>query len=160
MRQPAKEQDLDPVSRLAVLAAALPGAVVARRRIPAPLADVWELVVDFEGWTPRYERGVAGVRVLERDGERLKLVVVLADGRAESMDVRLGAGWCLMQSPTTVVAFAARPEGAGTLLAHLEAARGDPSPGESPTHRARRRAKLGRELRTIQRLVSSRATDV
>jgi hypothetical protein len=141
--------EIDPVDRLAVLAAALPGAVVGQRRIPASFDAVWQVIADLEHAVPRYEPGVAHVRVIERRGEFLRLLVRDTAGREDAMDARLRSGWCLMQSPTLVVAFAARPLDGATLLAHLEHRRGRPAPPSRPAH-----AKIQEELRTIERLAA------
>jgi hypothetical protein len=104
--------DLDPIDRLTILAAALPGAVVRQRQIAAPFDAVWRVIADLEHATPRYEPGVAHLRVIERHGQFLRLLVQDTAGREEMMDARLRPGWCLMQSATVVVAFAARRLGA------------------------------------------------
>jgi len=151
---PATPPDIDPVDRLAILAAALPGAVVGQRHIAAPFDAVWRVIADLEHATPRYEPGVANVRVIERHGELLRVLVEDTDGREEAMDVKLRPGWCLMQSATVVVAFAARRLGRQTLLAHLEHRRlQTPMPRRSqPYDRGAALAKIDQELRTIETL--------
>ncbi|MBO2448242.1 SRPBCC family protein [Actinomadura barringtoniae] len=147
---------IDPIDRLEILAAALPGSHVRQRRIAAPFDAVWQVVADLENATPRYEPGVAQVRVIEQDGEFLRLQVQDTAGREEEMDARLRSGWCLMQSSTIVIAFAARSIGSETLLAHLEhrrVAASSPSPDQSPDHQAAH-AKIDAELQTIERLVT------
>jgi hypothetical protein len=154
---PGALPDLDPIDRLAILAAALPGAAVRQRRLGAPFDAVWQVIADLEHATPRYEPGVARVRVTERHGERLRLLVQDTAGREIAMDARLRPGWCVMQSATMVIAFAARDLGRETLLAHLEHRRGPaPVPGESgpPDHRAAH-AKIDAELRAIETLAAS-----
>lgn len=141
---------LDPVTRLHVLAAALPGSVVVEREIPVPFAAVWRVVADLERMVPRYEAAVASVRIVDRQGERLRLRVTLAAGLEEEVDARLTPGWCLMQSPSVVAAFAARPTGAGVLLAHLELAR-TRATGRGRSRRAAR-DRLVRELEVIEQL--------
>jgi len=148
---------IDPIDRLAVLAAGLPGAVVGQRRIAAPFDAVWQVIEDLEHGIPRYEPGVAHVRVTERDGEFLRLLVRDTAGREEAMDARLRSGWCLMQSATVVVAFAARRQGGETLLAHLEHRRvqaSPPSRNEPVDRRAAAVAKIDHELQTIERLAT------
>jgi hypothetical protein len=120
MNDPVALPDIDPIDRLTILAAALPGAAVGQRRIAAPFDAVWGVIADLERATPRFEPGVARVRVIEQSGQLLRLLVQDTDGREETMDARLRPGWCLMQSATTVIAFAARRLGSETLLAHLE----------------------------------------
>jgi hypothetical protein len=154
---PVALPDIDPIDRLAILAAALPGAAVRQRRIAAPFDAVWQVIADLEHATPRYEPGVARVRVIEQRGELLRLLVEDTAGRAETMDARLRPGWCLMQSATVVVAFAARRLDGETLLAHLEHRRAQPTPvpGRNGSHSRRAAlAKIDHELRTIERLAA------
>ncbi len=154
MNDPVALPDIDPIDRLAILAAALPGAAVRQRRIAAPFDAVWQVIADLEHATPRYEPGVARVRVIERHGELLRLLVRDAAGREDAMDARLRPGWCLMQSARVVIAFAARRLNSETLLAHLEHRREQtPAPGRSEPrdHRAAL-AKIDQELRAIERL--------
>lgn len=154
MNDPVAFPDIDPVDRLAILAAALPGAAVGQRRIAAPFDAVWRVIADLEHAIPRYEPGVARVRVIERHGEFLRVLVEDTGGREEAMDARLRPGWCLMQSATGVVAFAARRLGDETLLAHLEHRRlQTPVPRRGQPHdRAAALAKIDQELRTIETL--------
>lgn len=156
MTDPVTLPDIDPIDRLAVLAAALPGAAVRQRRIAAPFDAVWQVIADLEDAIPRYEAGVAHVRVIERRGEFLRLLVRDTAGREDAMDARLRPGWCLMQSPTVVVAFAARRVGGETLLAHLEHLRGQPLPPgrNGPPDRPAALAKIDQELQTIERLAT------
>lgn len=154
MTYPVTSSDIDPVDRLTILAAALPGAAVAQRRIAASFDAVWRVIADLEHATPRYEPGVARVRVIERHGEFLRLLVQDTAGREDAMDARLRPGWCLMQSATVVVAFAARRLGSQTLLAHLEHQRlQTPMPRRNqPRDRSAALAKIDQELRTIETL--------
>jgi len=148
--------DIDPIDRLTILATALPGAVVRQRHIAAPFDAVWRLIADLEHATPRYEPGVAQIRVIERHGQLLRLAVQDTGGREEMMDAKLRPGWCLMQSATVVVAFAARPLGSQTLLAHLEHRRVDtPLPSRSRSdYRRATEAKIDQELQTIEKLAT------
>lgn len=154
MTYPATSSGIDPVDRLAILAAALPSAAVAQRRIAAPFDAVWRVIADLEHATPRYEPGVVRVRVTEQHGELLRLLVQDTAGREHAVDARLRPGWCLMQSATVVTAFAARRLGSQTLLAHLEHERlQTPMPRRSQPHdRGAALAKIDQELRTIERL--------
>ena len=156
MNDPVALPDIDPIDRLAILAAALPGAAVRQRRIAAPFDAVWQVIADLEHATPRYEPGVAQVRVIEQRGEFLRVLVQDTAGREDAMDARLRPGWCLMQSATVVIAFAARRVGSETLLAHLEHRRAQtPAPGRSDSrHHRAALAKIDQELRTIERLAT------
>lgn len=156
MNDPVALGDIDPIDRLVILAAALTGAAVRQRRIAAPFDAVWGVIADMEHATPRYEPGVARVRVIEQSGEFLRLLVQDIAGREETMDARLRPGWCLMQSATTVIAFAARRLDSETLLAHLEHRRAQTAvPGRSGSHSRRATlAKIDQELHTIERLAT------
>jgi hypothetical protein len=153
---PTASPDLDPIDRLTILAAALPGAVVRQRHITASFDAVWRVVADLEQATPRYEPSVAHVRIIERHGELLRVLVEDTAGREEAMDAKLRPGWCLMQSATVVVAFAARPVGSETLLAHLEHRRAPaPLPSQGGSHQRRAaEEKIDQELQTIERLAT------
>lgn len=156
MNDPVALPDIDPIDRLAVLAAALPGAAVRQRRIAAPFNAVWQVIADLEHAIPRYEPGVAHVRVIEQRGEFLRLLVQDTAGREDAMDARLRPGWCLMQSATVVVAFAARRLGSETLLAHLEHRRVQTllTSRSQPHDRRAALAKIDQELQAIERLAT------
>jgi hypothetical protein len=156
MNDPVALPDIDPIDRLTILAAALPGAAFRQRRIAAPFDAVWGVIADLEYATPRYEPWVAHVRVIEQRGDLLRLLVQDTDGREDAMDARLRPGWCLMQSATVVIAFAARRLGRETLLAHLEHRRVQtPVQGRSGSHYRRAAlAKIDQELHTIERLAA------
>ena len=156
MNNPVEQAGIDPVDRLAILAAALPGAAVRQRRIAAPFDAVWRVIADLEHATPRYEPGVTRLHVTSRHGQHLQLLVGRADGGEETMQARLRPGWCLMQSATTAVAFAAQQLGSQTLLAHLEHRRVParlPGPRRSQGRRSWL-AKIDEELRVIERLAT------
>lgn len=156
MNDPVALPDIDPIDRLAILAAALPGAAVRQRRIAAPFDAVWQVITDLEHATPRFEDAVAHVRVIERRGELLRLLVQDTAGREDAMEARLRPGWCLMQSATIVIAFAARRLDGETLLAHLEHRRVQtPVSGRSGSaYRRAALAKIDRELHTIEGLAT------
>ncbi|HEU5026955.1 MAG TPA: SRPBCC family protein [Spirillospora sp.] len=156
MNDPVALPGMDPIDRLAVLGAGLPGAAVGRRRIAAPFDAVWRVIADLENTVPRYEPGVARVRIVEERGEFLRLLVEDGSGREDPVDARLRPGWCLMQSAAVVVAFAARPLDGATLLAHLEHRRvRDGAPGGGgPPDRDAALAKIDEELRAIERLAT------
>ena len=159
MNDPVAPSEIDPIDRLAILATALPGAAVRQRRIAAPFEAVWQVIADLERTTPRYEPGVADVRVIEQHGEFLRLLVQDTAGREHTVDARLRPGWCLMQSATVVIAFAARRHGSETLLAHLEHRR-EPTPvpgGSASDDRRAALAKIDQELRTIEELAAEQS---
>lgn len=109
--------ELDPVRRLEVLAAAIPGARVASRVVAAPFDEVWAVMSDLEGELGRFQPDLHRVRVTRRDGERLEAVARSRWGMRARFDVRLRPGWCWMQSRFLLIGMAARPEAGGTLVA-------------------------------------------
>jgi len=116
---------LDPVRRLRVLAAAVPGAVVRERLMDAPFDAVWSVAGDLEGGVPRFEPLVARARILWRHGDRLTLETTSPMRRRSRFDVELGTGWCLMQEQGRryLVGMAAEPDPDDprrTRFAHLE----------------------------------------
>jgi hypothetical protein len=142
---------LDPIDRLRVLAAGIPGAAMVERVLDAPFEAVWATATDFEGALSGFEIGVSAARVVARDGDRVTLEsrVPLLRLR-QRVDIHLREGWCLMQGRGFVAGMAARPEGNRTRFAHLEAAR---VPGARLT-RPLVKAKMimTRELRRIEKL--------
>jgi hypothetical protein len=115
---------LDPVRRLRVMAAALPGSALVERVLDAPFDDVAAMWDDLEHAVPELDPIVRSVRVLSRDGDRLRIVTKqLMVPVPVHFDVELQPGWCWMQSRTYVVGMAAVPVGEGrTHYAHLEGA--------------------------------------
>lgn len=152
--------ELDPIRRLRVLAAAIPGAAVAERVLDAPFDAVWETVADLEH--------VNGIEIFvgsphirsrrpdpETGGERLELEYKVRPlGKREVLDVDLRPGWCFMQSQLGIAAMAAVAEGERTRFAHLEAVR---LPGRrlfGPFLAAK--MKLAGELRRFERKAQER----
>ena len=139
-----RETGLDPFARLRILSVALPGSRLAIRETSAPFDAVWKVIQDLETFSPRYERAIVSAKLEVREGE-LELRAAYVGGQIEDFTVRLDEGWCLLQSPSFVAAFAAKPTERGCLVGHLERWR---SRGQ-PTINAR---KLSAELVEIERL--------
>ena len=156
MREPERypTAELDPVRRVRVLAAGIPGAAVAETTLDAPFEAVWESVTDFEGDVPRIEVFVGSARVLSREGERLEIEVKAPLRPPERMRVLLRRGWCLMESHSGIAVMAARPEGDKTRFAHLEAIRLPGGRFAGPFLRAKMWAV--REFKRIERLARAR----
>ncbi|MCC9309507.1 hypothetical protein LN042_20900 [Kitasatospora sp. RB6PN24] len=112
--------ELDPVRRLRVLAAAVPGAVRHREIVlPVPVDRVWAVASDLERELPRLLTTVRGFRFTGGEGERLRAHAVGRFGQRADFDVVLRPGWCLMRSRFVLGAMAAVPEGEGTRFATL-----------------------------------------
>lgn len=111
--------ELDTIRRLRVLAAAVPGAVVAEATINAPFERVWAVAADLEQELPNYLADVRSLRITRRDGERLEAHARGYAGLRARFDVVLRPGWCVMRSRFLLGAMAAIPEGDRTRFAFL-----------------------------------------
>ncbi|TQF01203.1 hypothetical protein E6W39_01815 [Kitasatospora acidiphila] len=112
--------ELDPIRRLRVLAATVPGALRHREvLLPAPVDRVWAVASDLERELPRLLTTVRSFRFTGGEGERLRAHAVGRFGQQADFEVVLRPGWCLMQSRFVVGAMAAVPEGEGTRFATL-----------------------------------------
>jgi hypothetical protein len=115
--------ELDRVAQLRVLSRALSGVALAERTIAAPFDVVWGFVADLPNSVPQFDRDVASIEIVERDGERLKVVsrppLLPIPFR---LDVELREGWCWMVAHPQlyVVGMAAVPAGEHTRFAMLE----------------------------------------
>ncbi|MEN8161085.1 MAG: hypothetical protein ABFS41_13520 [Myxococcota bacterium] len=116
--------ELDPVTRLRVLAAALPHVSLEERVIEAPFERTWGLIDDLERGIPQFEGNVSRVEVLSREGERIECVSYGPLGLSQRMSAVLRPGWCVMRSSLGEIGMAAAPVGAGaTRFAHFEGSR-------------------------------------
>jgi hypothetical protein len=138
---------IDPVRRLSVIAAGVHDATLVEAVLDAPYAAVWKLASDLEKGVPQFEPSVAAVQIIERDGERLRIVVKTPRGLDIPMTVVLRDGYCLMQSQDASIGMAARAEGDKTRFAHFESLPGHSMPRE----------KLINELQTLQKLARASA---
>lgn len=111
--------DLDPIRRLRILAAAVPGAVVAETWIDAPFDEVWAVAADLEAELPRYLPDVRSFTVVRRDGEELVARAQGYAGLRARFDVVLRPGWCVMRSRFLLGGMAATVDGEGTRFAFL-----------------------------------------
>ena len=150
----ARYDTFDPLLRVRVLAAGLPGSVVAEQSLNADFEQVWRVVTDLETMAPRYETNVTAVQYVERSQEKDRVIASLRGGYDEEMDVRIVRGWCLMQSQSFVIAFGARPEGSRTLLSHLEHSRTGAQSTLTAQQLHRAQEKLARELDAIEALAA------
>ena len=111
--------ELDPVRRMRVLAAAIPGVAYAEKLIPAPFSAVWDAASDLEHQLPRM---ITDLRSFEITSARAERITARARGRLgqrASFDVVLRPGWCVMQSRFLIGGMAAAPEGESTRFAFL-----------------------------------------
>jgi hypothetical protein len=145
---------LDPIRRLRVMAAVVPGSVVVEAVLDAPLAEVWAVATGFEEYLHRFELGIRSAHIAARSGgdgeERLDLRIRTVIGLPMRMDVLLRPGWCWMEARprTYTVGLAAVADGARTRFGHLE---GVPLPGGRFAAPLIRRSMSG-DLRRIEAL--------
>jgi hypothetical protein len=111
--------ELDPVRRMRVLAAAVPGAAYAEKVIPKPFSAVWEAASDLEHELPRMVTDLRSFEITSARGERMTARARGRLGQRASFDVVLRPGWCVMQSRLLIGGMAAVPEAGGTRFAFL-----------------------------------------
>ncbi|MGW5867241.1 hypothetical protein ACWFRJ_34375 [Streptomyces sp. NPDC055239] len=109
--------DLDPVRRLHVLAAAIPGAHVTKGYVAAPCDDVRALLVDLEGAFGQIVPDMRGLRVVRRDGARVEALARSKYGMRARLRGEQRPGWCWLQSRFLLLGVAAAPDGEGTRVA-------------------------------------------
>ena len=110
--------EFDPVRRLHVLAATIPGLCLVERTIPASFEDVWNLASDLEYELPRLGTGfVTDLRITHRDGDELVARVHGPLGIRDDFAITLRPGWCWMEGHALSAAMAATATPDGTLFA-------------------------------------------
>ena len=145
--------ELDPIRRLRVLAAGIPGAVLVERVIPAPSDVVWALAEDIEHTVSRTQPHVTKVRITDRQGEHLVVDVRGHLGIRARMDAVMRPGWCVMQSRFLRVGMAAMSEDGGTRFGRLVALRLPGAALLSPLIDWLISRNLAAELRRLERVV-------
>ncbi|MFF6995090.1 hypothetical protein ACFY93_09045 [Streptomyces sp. NPDC008313] len=103
--------ELDPVRRLRVLAAGIPGAHVTEGRVDAPYARVAALLGDLEGDFGRIVPDMEGLRVVRREGVRVEALARSRYGMRARLRGEQRPGWCWMQSRFLLLGAAAAPDG-------------------------------------------------
>jgi len=116
--------ELDDLRRLRALQAGLPGAMIAETVLQADFDDVWSVIADVETGFPGLVPDVKSIRIVARDGERLRAHVRGRSGLRAPFDMILRPGWCLMQSRFLVFGMAAVPDGDHTRFGYLAGLRG------------------------------------
>ena len=119
MNQDWPVAELDPVRRMRVLAAAIPGVAYAEKLIPAPFSAVWDAASDLEHQLPRMITDLRSFEITSARAERLTARARGRLGQRASFDVVLRPGWCVMQSRFLIGGMAAAPEGESTRFAFL-----------------------------------------
>lgn len=111
--------DLDPVRRLHVMAAAIPGAMSGEVVVRRPIAQVWARAGDLETELPLLVHDFREVRVRDRDGERLVADARSPLGLRARFDVVLRPNWCWCESRFLLCGMAAVEQGDDTLFGFL-----------------------------------------
>jgi len=114
---------LDPIRRLDVLAAALPGVAVQKTVLHAPFEEVWGFLTDFERSVPTFDPVVTKVVERARAGGHVRLTAWsgrFLPGLPFEVDVEPGFCWMRSRWRIYVVGMAAVPDGDRTRVAHLE----------------------------------------
>lgn len=109
----------DRISRLHVLAAMTPGAVVVETVLAHPFDEVWAVASDLEHELPRCLRDVRSFTITRAESERLEAHARGRLGLRARFDIILRPGWCVMRSRFLLGAMAAEPAPTGTRFAFL-----------------------------------------
>lgn len=104
------EIDIDPVEKMRALAASLPHVAADEMVFDIPFEAFWRFIEDFETNTPRIEGTVDRLKILDRNGDRLRLKARSPIGFWDEFDVVLRPGFCVMQGRSGQIGMAARPE--------------------------------------------------
>ena len=131
MNQQWPVADLDPVRRLRVMAAAIPGTGLTEWTIDAPPEVVWQVASDLQAEMPRLVRDFRSVTVTPSTGERLVMRAHGYLGQRARFDVVIRPGWCWMQSRFLLCGMAAAPDPSGTRFGFLGGVR---APGVKLLH--------------------------
>jgi hypothetical protein len=123
--------DLDPVRRLRVMAAAIPGADLTEWTIDAPPELVWQVASNLQVEMPRLVRDFRSVTITPGPGGRLVMHARGYLGQRARFDMVLRPGWCWMQSRFLLCGMAAAPDPSGTRFGFLGGIR---APGATLLH--------------------------
>jgi len=123
--------DLDPLRRLRVMAAAIPGTDLAELTIDAPPEAVWQVVSNLPVEMPRLVCDFRTVTVTPGSGDRLVMHARGYLGQRARFDVVIRPGWCWMQSRFLLCGMAAVPDPSGTRFGFLGGIR---APGVTLLH--------------------------
>lgn len=115
--------ELDPVRRLHVLAAGIPGAFVSEVSVVADPDELWESLRDLEVSVPRIQPHVRSLRMVgEQDGIQVADVRGYVGLRAR-MSIGMYPRFCCMQSRFLVIGMAVREAKEGAVFARLQGLR-------------------------------------
>ena len=123
--------DLDPLRRLRVMTAAIPGTDMTELTIDAPPEAVWQVVSNLPVEMPRLVRDFRSVTITPGSGERLVMHARGYLGQRARFDVVIRPGWCWMQSRFLLCGMAAVPDPSGTRFGFLGGIR---APGVTLLH--------------------------
>lgn len=140
--------DLDPVRRLQIMAAAIPGAMAGEVLVHRPIADVWARASDLETELPLLVHDFREVRVTDRDGDRLVARARSPLGLRARFDVVLQPHWCWCESRFLLCGMAAVTHGDDTVFGFLGGVR---VPGASVLERAAARPAAALMRGTLER---------
>ncbi|WOX23724.1 hypothetical protein [Streptomyces solicathayae] len=113
-----RTETIDAVRRLRVMGAAVRGARVVERVLPASPDEVWAVMGDLEGGFGRFQPDMRSVRVVRVDGDRVEALARSRYGLRARFHGVLRPGWCWLQSRFLIIGMAATAEpGGGTRVA-------------------------------------------
>lgn len=111
--------ELDPVRRLRIMAAAIPGAMAGEVLVHRPIDVVWARASDLETELPLLVHDFREVRVSDREGDRLVARARSPLGLRARFDVVLQPHWCWCESRFLLCGMAAAARGDDTVFGFL-----------------------------------------
>ena len=159
--------DLGTIARLQILAAAHRHAAYVETVIDRPFRSLWDEVADIEKSVPTFDATVHRLTVTERTNSGAPLRATATPFLFPfpiALNIDLRSGWCLMNSRSYMVGFAAEPlTETTTRYAHLEGfSRRASSPIDLPLQLVQRavapflRRHVRNDIQGVQRLAEGR----
>ena len=109
--------ELTDVERFRALAAAVPGAAVTERVLPAAPDQVKDMLADLDVFTT-VQADLSSATLEERDGDHVVVRARGARGQRARLEGQLRPGWCWLQSRFLIIGMAVAAEpGGGTRVA-------------------------------------------
>lgn len=105
--------ELDTVRRLRALAAGIPGATVTERVYDTTPAHAWDLMWGDGKTFVEFQTDMKKVEWIERDRDRLRMLVRSQYGLRARLEGTIRPGWCWLQSRFLLIGMAAAEEPAG-----------------------------------------------
>ena len=145
--------ELTDVERFRALAAAVPGAAVTERVLPAAPDQVKDMLADLDVFAT-VQADLVSATLEKRDGDHVVVRAKGARGQRARLEGQLRPGWCWLQSRFLIIGMAVAAEpGGGTRVALTGGIR---VPGRAAIIPIRVRQESSKTLDRLQELLRDR----